>query len=291
MVHLINPDAIEPQTNYSDVTVDNFARDVIEKSNDIPVLIDFWAPWCEPCKSLTPVLEGLADEYQGDLYLAKINVDEQQELAMQFSVRNIPTVYLVKEGRVIDGFTGAQPKKAIETMLSQHINRSAPAKPDDPIQNLIDEGDIESAIEQLANDDSEDSQLQLTRLYLQQNELDKARDTLAKVTDQNNSQQYRSAKATLLFSEIVDDSEQESELRERIANDASDWDAHHKLAAIHLLNENHQAGLELLLQIVKNDRSFNNDAGRLGLIAAFDLIGSADELVGKYRSLLANLLN
>src|SRR5512137_395234 len=109
-------------------TAGNFMVDVVEASNQTPVLVDFWAPWCGPCKSLMPLLDRLADDYAGRFILAKVNTDEQQQLAGHFQVRSIPTVMLIHRGEVVDQFVGAQPESAIRAMLDRHV---APAGAED----------------------------------------------------------------------------------------------------------------------------------------------------------------
>ena len=292
MVHLINPEPDITEVAVVDVGVDNFVQEVVEKSRTVPVLVDFWAPWCGPCKSLTPVLEGLAKKHNGAFKLAKINIDENQELAMQFQVRSVPTVVLVKDGAIVDGFMGAQPENVVEQFLSKHISAAGPETIEpDPIQDLIDNDDIDQAIESLEKDGSEESNFRLARLYLSHRDFDNVRDVLKRVKDKSNDPEYRFIKAALEFSEITENCESESELREQILKDSTNWDAHYKLAAIDMVNSNFAEALELLLQIVKADRSFNDDAGRKGMISAFDMIGSDNPLVSEYRSLLARNLH
>ena len=108
MVHILNPNQEESDANIFDVNSQNFIQTVIQKSQEFPVVVDFWAPWCGPCKTLTPILEELAREFDGSFQLAKVNIDDEQGLAQQFGVRSVPTVIMVKDGKVVDGFMGAQ---------------------------------------------------------------------------------------------------------------------------------------------------------------------------------------
>lgn len=294
MVHLIDPNSgpDDSTADIVDVGAENFVQDVIEKSQTIPVLVDFWAPWCGPCKNLTPVLEGLVKKHDGAFRLAKINIDEQQELAMQFSVRSVPTVVLVKDGAIVDGFMGAQPENVVLQFLSKHISTTASEPVEsDPVQDLIDTEDIHQAIESLEKDGSEESNFRLARLYLNQRDFDNVRKVLDRVKDKSSSPEFRFIEAALLFTEITENCEPETELREKILQDSTDWDAHYKLAATNMVNGNFAEALDLLLQIVKADRSFNEDAGRKGMICAFDMIGSDNPLVSEYRSLLASYLH
>lgn len=295
MVHLINPTSSpgDSEADVVDVGADNFAQDVVEKSRTVPVLVDFWAPWCGPCKTLTPILESIANKHNGALRLAKVNIDEQQELAMQFSVRSVPTVVLVKDGAIVDGFMGAQPEEVVQQFLSKHISATQtdePAKAD-PIQGLIDSDDIAQAVESLEKDGSEESNFRLARLYLSQHDFDNVRKTLEKIKEKSNSPEYRFIAAALEFTEIAENCESESELRNSIHQDSSNWDAHYKLAAVNMVAGNFAEALELLLQIVRADRSFKADAGRKGMIFAFDMIGDENPLVSEYRGLLARNLH
>ena len=290
MVQLISDEIPIQTSNMVDVDAENFFEQVVEKSRTVPVVVDFWAPWCDPCKTLTPILEELANEYAGEIQLAKINIDEQQELAMQFSVRSVPTVFLIKDGAVVDGFQGAQPKNNIQQFLSKHVAQQN-QPPEDPIQNLVSQGRVSEAIEQLKSDDSDAALLRLANLYLRQQEFQNSKETLAKVKETHNNPEYQSISAALEFIELAENSPSEEELRDQIQQDENNWHAHYQLAAINLVRGDAVFALDTLLKIVRQDRSFDDDAGRRGLIRAFDMLGQNHELVPKYRSLLARTLN
>ena len=296
MVHLINttPEPNQPTSDVLDVGADNFMEEVIEKSKTIPVLVDFWAPWCEPCKNLTPILENLAKKYANAFQLVKINIDEQQELAMQFQVRSVPTVYLMKDATVVDGFMGAQPQQVIEQFLSKHITvgqQSPEPIKKDPIQDLIDRGQVAEAIATLETDDSKESQYRLARLHLDQNNFDRTHTILDQQKDDKSSPEHRSIAGALHFAEIAYEIESVEQLHEDIAQNDQNWDASYQLAALHMASGNFAQALDLLLRIVMHDRRFNDDAGRKGMISAFDMIGDDHELVTQYRRSLARTLH
>lgn len=273
-----------------DVTADNFMLEVIDKSNSVPVLVDFWAPWCEPCKSLTPTLEEVSAEYGDNLHFVKINIDENQALAGQFGIRSVPTVYLVKNGDVVDGFMGALPKDAIKQFLSKHVTADNDEVPDQ-IDELLNHGKQSQAIDKLKSEDSDESNLRLAEIYLQQNDIQSARDFLSKVQDATDKPKYKQIVAKLDFVEIVENAAPEAELHDRITQDPQDWDARFQLAVINLVQGHIETALESLLEIVRQNRSYNNDAGRETLVKAFDMLGPNDDLVPKYRRILARTLN
>ena len=125
-------------TNIIDITQDQFIEEVIEKSKSVPVLVDFWAPWCGPCKQLTPVLEKLVNNKNGKVILAKINVDENQGIAGQLNIQSIPTVYGFIDGKPVDAFQGAQPESKIEAMINKLID----AAPGNEIPKILEEADL-----------------------------------------------------------------------------------------------------------------------------------------------------
>ncbi len=289
MVYILNPDQEEVDSNIFDANSQDFIQTVIQKSQEVPVVVDFWAPWCGPCKTLTPILEELAREFDGSFQLAKVNIDEEQGLAQQFGVRSVPTVVMVKDGKVADGFMGAQPRKLVEQFLRKHITDSQENV--DEIQNLINHGQVEQAIRALETDGTDESLVRLAGIYLKFGEFVRARSTLTRVKDSQKHPDFKSVSAALDFIEIAQKSEAENELLQRIENDSEDWNAHYQLAAIYLSRGNPKAGLEKLLHIVRFDRGFNNDAGRKGMIKAFDMLGPNHRLVPEYRRRLASTLN
>ena len=293
MVYIIGENGPQSSADASpaiDVGIENFMEQVVEKSKLIPVLVDFWAPWCGPCKSLTPILEELAVKYADAFQLVKVNIDEAQELAAQFQVRSVPTVFLVHDGQVVNGFQGAQPKNVIEEFLSKHIqmgNRVA----DDPVEALLNQGRVSEAIKILAKDDTDETRIRIAAIYLRTQQFEAAREAISKVKDATNNTDYKSICAALDFIEFVEGCESEEELQVQIRQTDQNWEAHYRLAAIHLVRGDPEFALNTLLEIVKHDRTYNDDAGRKGMVKAFDMLGYNHELVPKYRSKLAAILN
>ncbi len=289
MVHILNPNQEESDSNIFEASSQNFIQTVIQKSQEFPVVVDFWAPWCGPCKTLTPILEELTREFDGAFRLAKVNIDDEQGLAQQFGVRSVPTVAMVKDGKVVDGFMGAQPRKMVEQFLRKHITDLH--EDADDIQILINRGQVEQAIEALKTDGTDESLVRLAGIYLKFGDLVQARSTLKKVKDSKAHPDFKSVSAALEFIEIAQKCDSETELLQRIENNSRDWNSHYQLAAIYLSRGNPKAGLENLLHIVRSDRSFNDDAGRKGMIKAFDMLGPNHRLVSEYRRRLASTLN
>lgn len=265
------------------VTTNSFIEDVIENSKSVPVLVDFWAPWCGPCKSLTPILESLAGEYDGAFLLGKVNIDEEQEIAAQFQVQSVPMVFLVSNGQVIDGFLGAQPKGVIQEFLAKHN-----IGPTD--QNDIVQADGQ-ATQASRPDGSADYLLSQAQTQLLQGEVEQAKQTLEQYENKN-APRYKTLNAEIELALLQAQCEHsDSELREAVAANSNDWNAHYHLCIQNYSDGEIEAALGGLLEMVKKARTFNDEAGRRTMILMFDALGSNHELVAKYRSLLASALH
>ncbi|HJT97864.1 MAG TPA: thioredoxin [Rhodanobacteraceae bacterium] len=278
-----------------DATEANFEAEVINASLDQPVLVDFWATWCGPCKTLGPLLEKIVAEYNGAVKLAKVDCDKEQQLAAMFGVRSIPTVVLVKEGQLVDGFTGALPEAQLREFLSRHVQPGAPT--DDAI---ADEAPAvvetpEQAIARIQQEiarQPERTELKLDLALAQMRagnvsaaeaELDALPANLA------SDDRARRLRGQLELAHALKDAPPIDELRARVARDPADFAARDLLGVRLLLDGDPAAGLDQFLAVLKADRTWNEDRARKRLIAAFNVLEDP-ELVGEYRRRMTSLL-
>ena len=275
-----------------DVDTQTFEADVLQASLTTPVLVDFWAPWCEPCKTLGPMLEKLAAEYNGAFRLGKVDVDQQQELAGMFGIKSIPTVVMVKDGQVLDGFAGALPEGQLREFLSRHVQPLEAADdglddatPETPEQAL---GRIQQAI--AAEPDKAELKLDLALALLRVGQTAAAEAELAALpvnlaTD---------ARAVRLRSELdlahaLKSAPELTALQQRVEADGNDWEARDQLGVRLLLEGDAEAGLDQFLVILQKARDWNDGQAKKRLLAAFATLDDAD-VVGRYRRKMASLL-
>jgi len=276
-----------------DVDQQTFETDVLQASLTTPVLVDFWASWCEPCKTLGPMLEKLAAEYNGAFRLGKVDVDAQQELAGMFGIRSIPTVVLVKDGQVLDGFTGALPEGQLREFLSRHVQPlEAPAElaeeeavPETPQQAI---NRLQQAI--ATAPDRPELKLDLALALMHAGNVAAAETELAALP----ANLATDARAVRLRSELelahaLKDAPGTAELQQRVQADAADWAARDQLGVRLLLEGDAEAGLEQFLVTLQKARDWNDGQAKKRLLAAFATLDDAD-LVGRYRRRMASLL-
>jgi putative thioredoxin len=276
-----------------DATTATFEAEVLQKSLQTPVLVDFWATWCEPCKTLGPMLEKLAGEYHGAFELAKVDVDQEQQIAAAFQIRSVPTVFLVKGGQLVDGFPGALPEGQIREFLAQHgVTPAAPVEeapvalaPLDP-QAQVDV--LRAAI--VAEPDKDELKLDLALALLQTGASDEA-SSLIDALPANLATDDRAvrARARLNFANALRDAPSADSLEARIQQDGDDLQARHLRGVQLLLGGEDEAALEQFLEMLRRDRSHADGLPRKLLIDAFKVIDD-DDLVGRYRRRMASLL-
>lgn len=279
-----------------DVSAKDFETQVIEASKRAPVLVDFWAPWCGPCRSLGPILERLAAEFGGRFILAKVNSDENQSLAAQFGVRGIPNVKAFRDGRMVDEFTGALP----EPQVREFIERLLPS-PAEPLrlqaQAARASGDTAQARQLLlqaidADPRNDAALLDLAELLLDESALDEARRILDALSNRvRDAARYEALQARLELTAQGGGGADRAALEAAIAKDANDLESRFQLANQLALAKDYDPAMNQLMEIVRRDRSFREEAAHRTLVKLFNMLGGDHDLVRRYRSELAAALN
>lgn len=279
-----------------DATADTFETDVLQASLQVPVLVDFWAEWCGPCKTLGPILEKLADEYNGAFRLAKVDVDKEQQLAAAFQVRSIPTVFLVQGGQLVDGFPGALPEGQLREFLTHHgiapgaaANEAAAepeaAPPVDPHEEVMR---LRKAVE--AEPDKGEHRLDLALALLQTGNTREAEQLLdALPANLAHDDRAIRGRARLDFAHLLKDAPPPQVLEQAIAANPNDLRARHLLGVHRIVSGNAEAGLEQFLEMLRLDRTFEDGLPRKALLDAFRVLDDED-LVGRFRRQMSALL-
>lgn len=276
-----------------DVDQNNFETEVLQGSLQTPVLVDFWAEWCGPCKSLGPLLEKLAAEYNGAFRLGKVDVDQNQELAGVFGIRSIPTVVLVKDGEILDGFAGALPEGQLRQFLSRHLQ---PQEGD--VEEALEEAPIESPEQMInrlqqdiaANPGRPELKLDLAVALAQAGHASAAEVEL-NALPANLATDARAVRlrGQLDLARSLEGTPSMEVLQQRIHANPQDWEAHDLLGVHLLLGNDPAAGLEHWLLMLEKARDWNEGQAKKRLLAAFNTLDDA-ELVGRYRRRMASLL-
>jgi putative thioredoxin len=269
-----------------DANLADFEQDVILRSKQVPVLVDFWAAWCGPCKTLGPILEKLAAEFAGGFVLAKVDVDAEQQLASYFQIKSIPTVMLVKDGQIVDGFPGALPETQLREFLKHHGVEPQQAEPEPALEAVAATVDPHAEVLRLrAAVHAEPEQALLATGNVAEVE------TLLDGLPANLSTDERAvrARARLVFAGQLKDAPPREPLLAAIAADPGDLRARHLLGVRLLVEGESEAALEQFLEMLRRDRSFQDQLAKRSLIDAFRLIEDPD-LVGSYRRKMASLL-
>lgn len=280
----------------ADVSRGNFDVLVLEKSREVPVLVDFWAAWCGPCRMLMPLLAKLAEEYRGKFFLAKVNTDAEQELAARYQVRSIPTVRLFRDGQAVDGFVGVQPESAIRALLDRYIVRESDLVARQALAAL-EAGRTDEAVEMLRraaeSDPSNDRvTVALARALLESGRLEEASQAIQSLPPERRSDpEITRLAARLELAQQTAGAPALAELQRRLNADASDHEARYLLGLRYIVCGQYEAGLEQLLELVHRNRKFRDDAARKAMISVFNLLGSQHPLTHRYRGLLASALN
>lgn len=280
-----------------DADMSNFVSDVVERSMQVPVLVDFWAPWCEPCKTLGPILEKVVNEINGAVYMAKVNIDDVQEIAAQMQIRSVPTVVAFINGRPADSFTGVKS----ESEIREFIEKIAPEVGPSEVDKILELGDVAFEQEQFEEAGAAYSQaLQLddtnikataglATTLIKLGDLENAEQVLAGATDKNDP----AISATLA---MLDTARQLADvgdigpLKEAVKGDAVNNQARFDLALAHWAIDERDEAADHLLYIIENDKEWQEEAARMQLLKFFEMAGPMDPFTVKARRKLSSLL-
>ncbi len=282
-----------------ETTTKDFVKDVLDASRQVPVIVDFWAPWCGPCKQLTPMLERAVKAAKGAVKLVKLNIDEHPAIPGQMGVQSIPAVFAFKDGRPVDGFMGAVP----ESQLTAFIERLAGAPADGGASAAIEQanaalesGDIGGAAQifgSLLQQEAQnvDAIAGLAKCYIRSGDLERAEQTLALAPPSSQSASpISSARAALDLARKSADAGDTEALRARVAADAGDFQARYDLAIALNAGGDHDGAMEHLLAIIASDRDWNDQAARKQIVQFFEAWGSKDPATVNGRQRLSSLL-
>jgi len=286
--------ATTTSTYVVDVTDQTFSTEVIERSKTVPVVVDFWADWCGPCRMLGPILENLATEYQGDFILAKIDVDSNPQTAMQYQVQGIPAVKAFRDGKLISEFTGAQPEPQVRSFLDGLVPSEA--------ELLTKQGFEWEVNNQLAmaeetyraalakRNDHYPAKIGLGRVLLNQGETEEAISILKSVPA--GAAEKPVADALLAGADFLEHAAGHTEtgLQDKLDKDPNDVASRYALASLLASKQRFAEALEEFLQVVQRDRSYNDDGARKAMLAIFTILGEDEEISKEYRQKLANAL-
>lgn len=278
--------------NVVNITLENFQQVILQESQNKFILVDFWADWCEPCKDLMPILDKLAAEYSQHMILAKVNCDEQQEIAAQFGVRSLPTVMLVKDGQPVDGFAGAQPEGQIRAMLEKHL-----PNPEDELfaqgAALITEGDYQQAytlVKQAydVNPARADICLALADCSVETGSIEQAKALLEKIGLADQNAYYHAISGKVQLAEQAAESPEIKALQAELESRPDDLQLRIDLAVqLHQANKTEDA-LELLFSVLRQELGFG-DARKITL-DMINALPDGDPLKSKYRRKIYSLL-
>ena len=278
------------------VSMQNFQNLVLENSINKPVLVDFWADWCQPCQTIMPMLAKLAEEYAGKFELAKVNADDEQELAAHFGIKSLPTMKLFFKGQIVDERMGVVPESEIREMLDKHMVSES----DQFMQAATmayQQGQVEQALEMLNHalaKDPDNAELKITiaQMVQAQGDSESALALLDSLDDEGNKLDSAiKLRAEINLAAQLADLPDLNEIEQRLSQNPADLEALLQKSRHLIARSDYDDAMECLLTIMRKDRSFEDDAGRRGLLEIFDMLGGEHPSVQKYRRKLFTLLH
>jgi putative thioredoxin len=299
---LLNQGQAAPTTSdnlVSDTTAQTFVKDVVEESRTRPVLVDFWAPWCGPCKTLTPTIEKVVRAAKGKVKLVKMNIDDHPQVAQQLGIQSIPTVFAFVNGQPVDGFMGALPEGQVAAFIERLTGKDEGGGIADVVKTadeLLASGDAAGAAEVYAQILAEESDniaalTGLTRAHVEAGNIEAAKQTLALVPKgKENDANVAAARAALELKEKAASVGDLTALEAAVAANEKDHQARFDLAVALNAGGKREEALEHLLTIVRRDRKWNDEAARKQLLQFFDAWGPTDEMTLQGRRKLSSLL-
>ena len=286
-----------------EVITENFMSDVIERSKETPVIVDFWAPWCEPCKQLTPVIEKIVKEKNGNVILAKMNIDESPEVAQQLKIQSIPAVMAFNDGQPVDGFIGVQPEKNIAEFINKISSLNNSSAIEENIiagKKYIDDGDIETAalvFSEILKIEPENisAKSMLARCLLRSDQIDDAEKIINNLpANSENNQDFVSVRSEFEVLKNAKNNpisnEQEDKLRGDIDKNPKNHQIRIDLAKLLLAKGENENAINELLKIIEFDPKWNDGEARKQLIEIFNILGNEDILVIEGRKKLSSML-
>ena len=286
------------------LTNENFVQEVIEKSKSIPVIVDFWAPWCEPCKQIAPILDKLVTSSNGRVVLTKMNIDEHPEISQQLQIQSIPAILGFHNGQPVDGFVGVQPESAIKAFVEKLADLNGPSDNDMALEQgrtLFSEKNYNEALEifgKIAQSEPDNitALSMLANCYLKLNEIDIAKEIISNIEspDKDKNQDYVSAKSQIDILEKSEDSNIDEEEIKNLEKELEEKPDNHQLrydVAIGFMSKgNYEQAMSHLLFIIEKDRMWNDEAPRKSLLEIFNALGPTDDLAIEGRKKLSSIL-
>ena len=279
-----------------------FIADVIEASNDYPIIVDFWAPWCGPCKSLTPILEKVTKSYNGKIRLVKINIDENQGVASQLRIQSIPAVYAFFQGKPLDGFMGAQTENQIKEFISSIITKSGgevESDLDKILENAnisLENGLFEEAREYFQNvleadNNNINANAGVVKSYIAEKEFDEALKKLNSIPKEIEDEPiFKKLSSDIELLNKVSNTRSLDNIKSDLEKKPNSLDLKFELALSQIANEEYEESIQNLLNIFKIDQNWENGKAKDQLIQLFDTLGNKNELVLKARRKLSSII-